>query len=39
MLALGYLGLNMKAEASSQFDQVLALNADHTGAHLHKTLI
>jgi tetratricopeptide (TPR) repeat protein len=39
MMALGYLGLNMKAEAASQFDQVLALNADHIGAHLHKSLV
>ncbi len=39
MLALGYLGLNMKAEAGRQFEQVLALNADHIGAHLHMPLI
>ena len=39
MLALGYLGLNEKEQAASEFDQVLALNADHIGAHLHKSLI
>jgi tetratricopeptide (TPR) repeat protein len=39
LMALGYLGLGMKAEAGSQFEQVLALNAGHIGAHLHKSLI
>ncbi len=39
MLALGYLGLNEKEQARAEFDQVLALNADHIGAHLHKSLI
>ena len=38
MMALGCLGLNEKEQARAEFDQVLALNADHIGAYLHKNL-
>ncbi len=39
MMALGYLGLGDTANAAAQFDQVLAMNADHVGAALHKRLL
>ena len=39
MIALGYLGLQRLEQAAGEFTRVLALNADHTGAHLHKRLI
>jgi len=39
MIALGYLGLQRLEQAAAEFAQVLAINADHTGAHLHKRLI
>ncbi len=39
MMALGCLGLGDTANAAAQFDQVLAMNADHVGAALHKRLL
>jgi tetratricopeptide (TPR) repeat protein len=36
MMALGHLGLGAQEQAAVQFRQVLALNADHTGTHLHQ---
>ena len=37
MMALGHLGLGHGTEAQSQFDQVLALEANHQGALIHRT--
>jgi tetratricopeptide (TPR) repeat protein len=39
MQALGYLGLGLKEQAEASFASVLALSADHTGAHLHRRLL
>ena len=39
MLGLGYLGLEDFAAAGAHFDAVLALDANHLGATLHKRLI
>ncbi len=36
MMGLGYLGLGNAAEAQQQFDRVLALDANHQGALLHR---
>src|SRR5579859_5313475 len=36
MLALGHLGLGRAAEAQREFEQVLAMEADHQGALLHR---
>jgi len=37
MMGLGHLGLGHGTEAQSQFDQVLALEANHQGALIHRT--
>ena len=39
LLALGYLGLSQKAQANEHFDAVLAIDANHLGAILHKKMI
>ena len=39
MQALGYLGLGLKDQSAAQFAQVLQMNADHMGAHLHQRLL
>ena len=36
MLALGQLGLGNRAESGREFEQVLALEADHLGALVHR---
>ncbi|MFN8466888.1 MAG: DUF5107 domain-containing protein [Caldilineaceae bacterium] len=36
MMGLGWLGLQEKQQAVKEFDAVLALRADHLGAHIHK---
>ena len=36
MMALGYLGLGDQSQARSHFDQVLAMESNHFGAHIHK---
>jgi tetratricopeptide (TPR) repeat protein len=39
MQALGYLGLELIEEAAIHFQQVLTLNAYHTGAAIHRSLL
>jgi len=39
MLALGHLGLGNHAEAAQQFDAVQALQPDHIGAAVHRSLL
>ena len=39
MMALGYLGLEDYQAASGQFQQVLALDANHVGAGVHWRLV
>jgi tetratricopeptide (TPR) repeat protein len=39
MISLGYLGLGETEAARLQFDHLLQMNADHTGAHLHRQLL
>ena len=36
MMGLGWLGLGERQQAVKEFDAVLALRADHLGAHIHK---
>ena len=36
MMELGWLGLQETQQAVQEFDAVLALRADHLGAHIHK---
>ena len=36
MMGLGWLGLQETQQAVQEFDAVLALRADHLGAHIHK---
>ena len=36
MSALGHLGLGHRSEAQRAFDRVLALEADHQGALMHR---
>jgi hypothetical protein len=36
MMALGYLGLGDADKANQYFDEVLALNANHQGAIVHR---
>jgi hypothetical protein len=36
MMALGYLGLGDQSQARSHFEQVLAMESNHFGAHVHR---
>jgi Tfp pilus assembly protein PilF len=39
MMALGYLGLGDQSQARSHFEQVLATESNHFGAHVHRQFL
>jgi hypothetical protein len=39
MMALGYMGLGKTQTAQQQFAEVLALDANHSGALIHRSIL
>jgi hypothetical protein len=39
MMALGYTGLGEREQSEQQFEQVLALDACHLGAAIHRKML